>query len=248
MPTPFSHLAVAEQLLVDEAVSPDQRAFIEAERSAFLLGNIAADARVSSGLRREQTHFYAYGQPIEGRLWRLMLQQHPTLNEPMSDAQRVFLAGYVAHLTMDEIWTLEMVRPEFREREWRTPEHRFLMLHLILSFMDDRDYRVLSDWQRETLAAAGPNGWTPFMTDDDLRGWRDFIAEQFPPDGSSQTLDIFAQRVKVPAETLHDLLHSPDELNAALWQYIPLEKLQAVEAQMYIEARDEMRIYLEELA
>ena len=77
MPTPFTHLRIAQDLLIDERLSPLYRELLARQVPAFQLGGIVADARVASGVGREVTHFYAYGRPISVRPWRLMLRENP---------------------------------------------------------------------------------------------------------------------------------------------------------------------------
>lgn len=247
MPTPFTHLRVASRLLADEALPPDVCALLNASRGAFLLGNIAADARVSSGISREQTHFYAYDRPVQEHPWRLMLQQYPALVRTTRPAQRAFVAGYVAHLTLDEVWSLEMIRPFFAEREWASRDHRFLMLNLLLIWMDRRDYAQLEAWQREALLATTPDGWAPFIPDEELAAWRDFVGCQLPPGGESQTLAVIGERIGTSPDALRALLNSEERMNADLWAHVPPEALARVEAEMYALARTNMLLYLDNL-
>jgi hypothetical protein len=248
MPTPFTHLETAQRYLADEQLSPETRALLNAERSAFLLGNIAADARVGASVSRETTHFYAYDRPIEERPWRVMMQRYPTLHTAHSPAQCAFLAGYVAHISIDEYWTLNMVRPYFVKREWDTTsrDFRFLMLHIILSYMDERDLVVLDGWQHESLCAAEPSEWLPFISDDTLVGWRDFIGEQIAPGGESRTLALFGERIGKRPEQLRAILDSPEQIQKGLWANVPPADLARVEAEMYRFARVQMAAYLEE--
>lgn len=243
MPTPFTHLALAQRLLTDALLPTAARALFTRERGAFLLGNIAADARVSSGLLREHTHFYTYDQPINEAPWRVMVREYPALWQPTSEAQQAFVAGYVAHLVMDAVWSLEIVRPYFFQAEWRTPEHRYLMLHLLLIYTDARDRAVLRSWQRETLAGTTPGGWLAFMSDDDLRGWRDVVARQLPP-GESETLAMLGARVSRTPGELRGMLTSKEQMQADLWAYFPQDVLAWVEANAYDQARRDVAAYL----
>jgi hypothetical protein len=246
MPTPFTHLQTAQKLLKDERIAPSVRALFNAERSAFLLGNIAADARVDSGMLRADTHFYQYDQPMTDHPWRVMLERFPALKEAQSAAQQAFLAGYVAHLSMDEIWSLDMLGPHFVDREWGTRDLRFLMLHVILSYMDERDYEALENWHRVSLCAAQPDSWLPFMSVQVLTGWRDFIGMQLPPDGKSLTLEIFGQRIgKTPSE-FRAILDSPEQMQADLWDNISRDILARIEVRMYEFAREQMLAYWDE--
>ncbi|MEO8609025.1 MAG: hypothetical protein ABI690_14140 [Chloroflexota bacterium] len=243
MPTPFTHLETAQRLLQDDQIPQSIRDALNAECPAFLLGNIAADARTESGMKREDTHFYSYDKGISEHPWRVMLQTHPSLETTHSLAQRVFLAGYAAHLSMDEWWSLHMLGPHFANREWAPRPQRFLMLHIILIYMDERDHSQLQPWQYQTLEAAQPEDWTPFMSDTILRDWRDFIARQIKPGNASETLDVLGSRVNMQPAELRAILDDPEKMQNDLWQHIPQTLLAEIEADMYRHAREQMLIY-----
>ncbi len=248
MPTPFTHLETAQRMLRDNEIPASIRVALAAEIPAFLLGTIAADARNSGDLKREDTHFYSYDRGIHERPWRVMLQTHPTLQNPASTAQRAFLAGYVAHLTIDEVWSLDMLGPHFVQREWGTRGLRFLMLHIILVHMDERDYQLIENWQYNALAQAQPDHWAPFMSDGVLQEWRDFIAGQIAPEGTSQTLSVFGGRINKAPEELRAILDSPEQMQRDLWDNIAPAILAQVESTMYRRAREELCVFWEESA
>ncbi|MBI5668358.1 MAG: zinc dependent phospholipase C family protein [Chloroflexi bacterium] len=243
MPTPFTHLAAAQRLLADDALAPSLRVLLETERPAFLLGSVAADAHPPGG-RREDTHFYTYDRPLTESPWRVMLRRHPTLQPARSPAHRAFLAGYVAHLAMDEIWTRHMLAPHFALGEWGTRGFRFLMLHALLITMDERDLMLLEPWQHPALAAAQPDEWLPFLPDSTLSDWRNFIAEQIKPGGASQTLQVFGARINKTPDELRLILDSPEQMHL-LWENVTPAILADIEAQMYNHAREQMGLYLD---
>jgi hypothetical protein len=246
VPTPFTHLAVAQRLLRDQQVPSAIRSHIERELPAYLLGNIAADARVSGGITREATHFFSYDRAIERHPWRVMLADHPSLQSVTDAAQQAFLAGYVAHLSMDETWSLSMVRPHFVGANWGTRQQRFLMLHIILIFMDERDYGVLEGWQRSCLCAAAPRQWIPFLSDDALADWRDFIGTQIPPGGTSLTLQVLGERISLTPQHLRGILDDTSTMDRELWSHIPQDLLAQVEQQMYAHARTQMCAFFDD--
>lgn len=248
MPTPFTHLAFAQRALNDAALPARYATLLRSAGSGFLLGSVAADARVGAGTPRDRTHFYIYGQDIVEHPWRVMMQRSPALWMPQDAEHQAFVAGYVAHLAMDEYWSLHMVQPHFVQRKWAADRWRYLMLHVILIYMDERDYRTLESWQAETLHHAVPHQWLDFLPDVDLNLWRDLIYEQIKPHGISHTYDIFGQRVGMSAEELRALMDTDQKLHDHLWQYIPLSVLSDVEQGMYRFALEQMTLYLDEAA
>jgi len=250
MPTPFTHLALTQRLLHDHDLPHAYRDLLLTYRSAFQLGSIVADARVSSGVGRHVTHFYSYDRPIIEHPWRVMLNDHPSLTTPHDDRHFVFLAGYVAHLATDESWALKMVRPKFFIPEWEGVSRRdkFIALHLILVHMDERDEAHIDDWQPDSLAQSMPDKWLPFLSDDILCSWRDLISEQIASTGISQTLAILGKRLSLDPAFLRHILDNPDIMRDRLWQHVPKTLLNTVEKQMYTFTRDQLCHYLTEFS
>ena len=245
MPTPFTHLETAQRMLIDEQIPPEIRSALALEKPAFLLGSIAADARTNGDLTRESTHFYSYDKGITEHPWRVMLQQNPNLYEPTNLAHRVFVAAYVAHLTIDEVWSLQMLGPHFVRREWGSNAFRFLMLHVLLITMDERDYGRLEVWEYPALVKAVPHHWLPFMSDKILIEWRDFIGSQISPDGRSETLEVLGKRInKSPAE-MRAILDSRQN-QTDLWSNISPDLFASVETEMYQQACEQLCVYWNE--
>jgi hypothetical protein len=244
MPTPFTHLEIAQRLLCDEHLDPAIRHTLKAAASAFLLGSVAADARSGNGGERSDTHFYFYDRPITTPPWRLMMEQHPTLHRARSDAQRAFIAGYIAHLAVDEYWTMNMLRPHIAFSSWGESRHgRFYVLNLMLAYMDERDLARLETWIPDSLCAAQPEQWSPFLDDVTLAQWRDLIYEQIKPNGKSLTLDIVCTRVgKKPSELRADL-DSAETMQRLLWDNISPLLLTDIETQMYTYSRTQLAAY-----
>jgi hypothetical protein len=249
LPTPFTHLAAARRLLHDEQVPAEMRALFDAHLGAFWLGNVAADAQVITSIKREDTHFYSYDRPMEDLPWRVMLSMHPALRDLHDGVARAFLAGYVAHLAMDEVWLVEMLRPHFAEREWAPRPTRFYMLNILLVYMDERDYTEVNEGQHGISTALGQarsDHWLPFLPDDVLHDWGSLIARQTAPGGRSETLDIIAPRVNRTPPELRAFLDSSEQMSRNLWDHVPPDLLALVETAMYDHARTQMLIYLNE--
>jgi hypothetical protein len=159
---------------------------------------------------------------------------------------RAFLAGYVMHLSMDEIWSLQMTGPEFADRSWAPRAERFVMLHVLLIHMDERDRDLLDPALNEALHDVHPHCWLPFLDDGVLAQWDDFIYRQITPSGASETLAIYGARLERTHEQLRAILDSPERMNAELWQHVTPETTARVEAQMHDHARTQMLAYLRE--
>jgi hypothetical protein len=247
MPTPFTHLAFAERLRSDRQIPASLRALIESQWPAFLLGSIAADGHFLAGAQREDTHFYAYDRPMEDHPWRVMVTCHPSLLAPRDQTQQSFAAGYTGHVSMDEIWSLDMLNPHFAQREWAPRPQRFLMLNILLIAMDERDLKMLPRGMADDLQRAEPQNWLPFLSDSALKGWGDLIYRQIRPGGSSETLEIISGRVGKTPEELRALLDSPEQLQDDLWAHIPPPLLADIEERMYAHAVEQIEAYLGEV-
>jgi hypothetical protein len=246
MPTPFTHLVYAQRLLSDPAVPDDDRRLLNANRGAYLLGNVVADAHALAGLKREDSHFYSFDQPMEDHPWRVMMARYPSLRDADADDWRAFLAGYVMHLSMDEIWSLDMTGPEFAGREWATQRQRFLMLHILLITLDERDLTRLDAGLNECLRDVPLHHWLPFLSDDVLRQWDTLIYRQIIPGGASETLSVYGVRVGKTPEQLRAILDSPEQMERHLWANVTRAKTAQVEAHMLTHARSQMVTYLDE--
>ncbi len=246
MPTPFTHLLYAQRLLTDPAVPADQRALLNGHRAAYLLGSVAADAHALAGLKREDSHFYAFDRPMEDHAWRVMLAQYPALASVRDPDHRAFLAGYVTHLSMDEIWSLQMTGPEFADRNWAPRQQRFLMLHILLIYMDERDLALFDPGMSATLGSAQPRDWLPFLSDHVLREWDDLIDRQLSPGGESETLEIYGERLSKTPDDLRAILNSPERMRDELWANVTPKTLTCVETEMTDHARAQMITYLRE--
>jgi len=122
----------------------------------------------------------------------------------------------------------------------------FFALHLILTVWDERDERALEDWQAVSLRRSQPQNWLPFMPDAILCQWRDLVAGQLDPAGSSLTLEIFGQRLKMDPALVRAALDDPSAMQRRLWRFIPQSLLDEVTRLCYVFTRDQLAAYLTE--
>lgn len=102
-----AHLQLAVEAL-DRACGP-LRTVIDAQFSNFCVGAVAPDARERNETGRAATHFFEFREPDTwGRATTELFAARPALARPdaVSDAQAAYVAGYLAHLAVDEVFVL----------------------------------------------------------------------------------------------------------------------------------------------
>lgn len=242
------HLHAAHRFLHDETIPTPIRAILSHpdHLGAFLLGNVAPDARVSGGMARGNTHFFEYTPPkIDPLAKTVMFQQHPSLLAA-TGAQRALVAGYLAHLAMDVVWADQMLFPYFyAKEEWGTQAQRFIMLHVLLTYMDAQDYRQWDAGFGAALAEAQPQNWLPFLSDKDLSVWQGLIANQIVEGATSKTVAVLGARINIGEEGLQQYLDSPDLMQSDLWQYVPQVLLPPLGEAMYASMCQDIVEYME---
>jgi len=116
------------------------------------------------------------------------------------------------------------------------------MTYMLLIYMDERDESAISPAIPPLLRRSEPYHWLPFMPDDVIQDWRDFIAQQL--EGASETLKIFGGRIGTSPDELRRMLDDPRIMQHYLWDHIPLTLLAEVEQALYAYARQQLLIYL----
>jgi len=224
MPTPVHHLVIAQAIVADSWLTGAARQLIESQRGAFLLGSIAPDVQSVSRQPREATHFFKL-PPTDARPGHaIMLAQHSALAraERLAPAHAAFIAGYVTHLALDELWIAQMFGPCFgMEAKWGTFRERLLIHNVLRTWLDERDQRRLDGRTSDLLARVEPQGWLPFVRDAGLRAWRDEIAEELAPGAIVRTAQVFAERLQVSPLELRRLLDSPAEMQQRVFARVP---------------------------
>ena len=239
MPTPVQHLVIAEQLLRDTALPPSLRDWLREQRAAFLFGNTAPDVQVVSGQPREATHFFEIPFRSTPQPQRTLFNAYPALARArsISAPHAAFIAGYICHLWLDIIWVRDIYLPAFGpDARWDTMRDRLLFHNILRAWCDQNDQRQLADDVGPALAAAQPHKWLPFTADYYLRQWRDLLTDQFQPGATIRTVEVFAERNKVPADYFRQVLSTPEEMDAHIFSHASREKIEA----FYQRGHDEM--------
>jgi hypothetical protein len=223
VPTPFTHLAAASEILAHRQLAPEVKAALMADLPAFLLGNTAPDVQTLSGQPRAATHFFNVplrGAPPAGPR---MLASHPALagRAGLPTTQAAFLAGYLAHLVFDQLWVRDIFEPFFGEEpSWGSFRERLYLHNALRAVWDAEDLARLRPAVALNLKAAEPLGWLPFVDDHHLRAWRDLIADQLTS-GAGRTVEVFAQRMRADPKAFAALLASPEEMERCVFSHLP---------------------------
>lgn len=230
MPTPFYHLSVAEELLSHPGLALEARSLLGAQRGAFLLGNTAPDVQVISRQARQETHFFDLPlRPGTRPPWEELLAEHPSLAQAhaLPEPQAAFLTGYLCHLQADWLWVKGVFVPVFGLRSrWETFPRRLVLHNVLRAYLDRQILPSLTNGTGSSLVSAEPAGWLPFVADEHLRQWRDYLAGQLRPAASIQTIEVFATRQGVAPEEFYRLIDSEDEMERQVFTHIPRQSLE----------------------
>lgn len=228
MPTPFYHLALAEGTLRDPRLPEAARQLLASEYPAFILGNTAPDVQTLTGQTREATHFFEVPLRNTNPPHEAMFAAWPELAHPpgQSPDRLAFLAGYVCHLLLDQLWIRRLFQPTFGpDAAWGNFPERLYLHNVLRVHLDRQLLPKLSGGIAGKLRAAEPHGWLPFVADEHLRAWRDFLADQLEPGAESLTVSVFAARMgREPAE-FDNLLASPVEMDRRVFSRLSREQL-----------------------
>ncbi len=229
MPTPFYHLSIAQNLLDHGAFSPGVQEILERQRSAFLFGNTAADVQVISGQERQATHFFKlplHNNPVTP--WQRMLNDYPYLGDcrQVAEAQAAFIAGYLCHLMADWQWIGDIFVPAFGLlAEWGIFPQRLYLHNVLRAYLDRQMVPGLIKGTSEWLEKVIPDQWLPFVKDQFLFAWRDFLAEQLQPGAKVHTVEVFAERQGISPQEYMALLGSEERMENEIFTHLPREEL-----------------------
>jgi hypothetical protein len=162
---------------------------LEGERGNLYLGSTAPDIRVITLWERHRTHFFDLSNFDEQSGVEGLFAAYPRLREVggIGGATAAFVAGYLTHLVMDELWITTIYRPFFGERSPLGGNLRANIMDRAMQFSLDRQKRidralmahVLEEVARSDLAIE-----IDFIDEETLHRWKDVIIEivDHPPD------------------------------------------------------------------
>ncbi len=228
MPTPAVHLALAEEMLRRDDVAAVAGGVLALHVGPFLLGHTAPDVRTVSGQGREESHFYTVPRTSQRPACSILFDRYPSLRclSRLSPSQAAFTAGYGAHLVLDELW-LDGVFQHFLVRDWGAPRERMFLHNVLRTWIDRRTQERLSANVAEALQTAEPDGWLPFIRDEDLRTWRDWLSDQLGSDGKMETAEVLADRMGITPGEINDVVDSPTQMEERVFRHVPRAVLES---------------------
>lgn len=240
MPTPFYHLSLAESITHQPTLPPRLSQRIHDHWPAFLLGNTAPDVQTITHQDRRATHFFDI--PIfkgEPQPWERMFRRYPDLTpwRRLPEDQAIFLLGYMCHLRADVVWVQKIFFPIFGPfAGWQTMKQRLYLHNVLRSYLDYELLPLLPGDLGKVLAEAVPSNWLPFVEDNHLQQWRDFVSRQLLPGASVHTVEVFAARQGISPEEYYRLIQSEERLDQEIFQRLPRQTLSDYRRQVVIDS------------
>ena len=113
MPALTVHTAIAKDVVDQIGAS-----ILDKQRGSLYLGATAPDIRVLTRWERERTHFFDLNEFEDQSGVESLFESYPALSSPsrLNEETASFVAGYITHLVMDELWITSIYRPFFGER------------------------------------------------------------------------------------------------------------------------------------
>ena len=128
---------------------------LDSQRGNLYLGSTAPDIRILTRWERERTHFFDIHNFDEQRCVESFLANNPALADAgsLEERTRSFIAGYLSHLVVDEMWIAALYRPFFGERSPLGGSLRANIMDRALQFSMDADTRLDTDLMAHILEA-----------------------------------------------------------------------------------------------
>lgn len=249
MPNAQTHLAAVCALL---ARPPIQAAFQwlaeEPACPAFLLGAISPDVRALSGQAREETHFFDIPPRSAHPAHAVMLERWPKLRDAVQLGQphAAFVAGYITHLVMDQVWVEQVVMPGLfiEGAAWGMGHPNWQVYSILMTYLEYRAVERIPAGTLATLAKAHPQDWLPFVSDHYLTAWRDRIARIAQAGGARRLSALFAESTGMTADELEAIVLSEERMQIEAFNIVPRERLAAFEREAETRSADAVLEYL----
>lgn len=227
------HLQVAERICQRPDLPAELRVLLTQEWSAFYLGSVAPDFQTIAATKREVTHFYPIPPAVgDYAAFARMLAAHPELGNAavLPAKQAVFIAAYGAHLLYDLLWNHRILAPKFMMGEGGDRYERFVAHNTLLTYLDRLAHAELPADAGVTLGRVAAHGWLPFDDEEKLTEWQTMLVAQLQPNAQIETVQIYAQRMRMSPEEFAAHLDDPEWMEQYIFQYVALPEVEETAA------------------
>jgi hypothetical protein len=227
---------------------------IEAHLGAYFLGSTAPDVHVITRWERERTHFFDLDNSGEQSGTDGLFEAYPELARPgrLNPSTVAFLAGYISHLAMDEVWIVDIYRPFFGERSALKGDVRANVMDRVLQYEIDRRERAKTELMahvRDELLTTPLETYIGFIDRPTLERWRQISAEvaSHPPDWDRFRMiagrSLKAYGVATP-EAVQEFMKNVPELLAEAIHRVSGDRVQAFLNRTIEDSLDAIKGYL----
>ena len=177
MPQLAFHMSVARDL-----ANARRNPVIDADRGVFYLGSTGPDMRILSRDDRASSHYFDLDCLEEQDSAATFFQAHGDLRDvaKLEGPAAAFVAGYLTHLVIDEVWITDIYRPFFGPESTLRGDARANVLDRVLQYDMDLQRRMdrpAMEEIRGQLVATALDVRLAFLETDLLRRWRDVVAD-----------------------------------------------------------------------
>lgn len=217
MPHLVFHMSVAREL-ANTLCHPT----LDAYRGAYYMGSTGPDMHILDGRKRSLSHFFELDELHEQNSVATFFEAHPELSRPneLGGGASAFVAGYISHLVIDELWITEIYRPVFGPDSPLGGDARANIMDRVLQYDMDLERRCRTEITREirtVLLESDLDLGISFVDSASLLRWRDVAAEMLERPPSWDRFRYLAGRFLLSAgidteEKLDEFLSTVPEL------------------------------------
>jgi len=249
MPNAETHLTAACDLLADpDIVQSFPWLSGESSRAAFLMGAISPDVRAIGGQTREQTHFFTIPPADDRPAPAVLCADWPQIAHAaqLGLDHAAFIAGYMAHLVMDQTWVEMIVMPGLfiAGTTWGFQHPNWRLYCILMTYLEYQAGERLPAHATASMVSPRPRGWLPFAADSDLSAWSSRVAKLIDDGGPKVVSSMLSQSCGLTPEAMEAIVLSEAAMSREAYPTIPRAQLLAFEAETARRSRAQVESYL----
>jgi hypothetical protein len=228
---------------------------LDEERGNLYLGSTAPDIHVITRWERGRTHFFDLSNFDEQSGVASLFEAYPRLRKPgdLSAATSAFVAGYLTHLVMDDLWINTIYRPFFGDRSPMGGDVRANIMDRALQFSLDRRERIDPELMAHILNEIARSNLAPdveVIDGETLGRWKHIVLDvvNHPPDWERfryvASRHLRAAGIESPAQFQEFLRSLPDLVDETL-RYLGEKRLRKFKKRSVEESMAAVKEYLE---